>query len=171
MFQSLFYWTAESNPPMRLFSISIILLFQSLFYWTAESNKTGENKNENVWNVSILVLLDSRIKQTKKFWNASKIGVSILVLLDSRIKRDYTADFQFRIRLFQSLFYWTAESNAHSQLAITFRSKFQSLFYWTAESNSKFNDIYSNDCRCFNPCFIGQQNQTYYFSSLLAYCF
>ena len=67
----------------------IISLFQSLFCWTAESNNNIPFLFWLETVVSILVLLDSRIKrlQRRKPW-ITFLYVSILVLLDSRIKRN-----------------------------------------------------------------------------------
>ena len=122
MFQSLFYWTAESNEKLRKIS-DVIKTFQSLFYWTAESNSKA-------------VALPSSHK-----------GVSILVLLDSRIK--------------------------HFPLTRTGirRLRFQSLFYWTAESNYVEYAFHHNNHQCFNPCFIGQQNQTGFWLCLVVFSY
>ena len=87
---------------------------------------------------------------------------------------------------FQSLFCWTAKSNFFAPLFFLQKYVFQSLFCWTAKSNllarynSETRTIRFNPCfvgqqnqtcltfyqsisrRCFNPCFVGQQNQTLY---------
>ena len=61
-FQSLFCWTAESNPMCIRVNIAVCL-FQSLFCWTAESNYVRLFEFVKEFPVSILVLLDSRIKR------------------------------------------------------------------------------------------------------------
>ena len=163
---------------------SVILRFQSLFYWTAESNGAKTDTKKLIDTVSILVLLDSRIKHSDKLFGRNNADVSILVLLDSRIKLLILCLHCFLVYRFNPCFIGQQNQTYEDDLPTVVEIMFQSLFYWTAESNCEVSRsakatprvsiLVLLDSRikpvsvllvlsiwnCFNPCFIGQQNQT-----------
>ena len=164
-FQSLFYWTSESNWFLvmllaAIWRVSILVLldfrikrsditllyrnrgvFQSLFYWTSESNPTTRKPTTRRTDVSILVLLDFRIKQYPLSLFLASISVSILVLLDFRIKHSAANRPLPTRKRFNPCFIGLQNQTLIRNSNFLYRFLFQSLFYWTSESNvqSKFH--------------------------------